>query len=334
MDEAVGARMEIIRRAAGLRPGQRGASAALGNFDGVHRGHQALVAAARAARPEAPLGVVTFEPHPRRHFRPDDPPFRLTTAAERARVLARLGVALLYELRFDAAMAAMDDARFAEEILGDGLGLAHVVVGADFRFGRGRGGTPERLAEHGRRAGFGVSIEPMRGGLGGQWSSTAIREALRRGDCAAAAAALGRWHTVSGRVIEGDKRGRTLGYPTANLDFGEQLVPRYGVYAARVEVHDGPHAGRHDGVASIGERPTFGVNAPNFEVHLLDFAGDLYAAEISAGLVAFLRPEIAYTGPEALIAQMNRDSEAARAALAAAGPAPAAAVAGDRGARR
>ncbi len=308
--------MEIIRGATRLGSGQHGATVALGNFDGVHRGHRVLIAAARAARPEAPLGVVTFEPHPRRHFRPGDPPFRLTTASERARILERAGVTRLYELRFDAALAAMDDESFATGILGAGLGISHVVIGADFRFGRGRAGTPERLAEHGRQAGFGVTIEPMRGGPDGTWSSTAIREALRRGDCAEAAEALGRWHTVSGPVIEGDRRGRLLGYPTANLAFGEQLVPRYGVYAARVEVHDGPRAGLHDGVASIGERPTFGINAPNFEVHLFDFAGDLYGAEISAALVAYLRPEIAYEGPEALIAQMDRDSAEARAVLA------------------
>jgi riboflavin kinase/FMN adenylyltransferase len=185
------------------------------------------------------------------------------------------------------------------------------------------------LAELGPALGFGVAVEPMRAGPGGPFSSSAIRSHLREGRVAEAAAALGRWHTVSGPVIEGDRRGRELGYPTANLAFGDQLVPRFGIYAARVAVHDGNHAGRHDGVASIGERPTFGRNAPNFEVHLFDFAGDLYGAEISAGLVAWLRPEERFASAEALVAQMHRDSLAARSALAESG-APWAGAAGAR----
>jgi riboflavin kinase/FMN adenylyltransferase len=303
----------------GLESGERGATAALGNFDGVHRGHRALLGVARAMVPEAPLGLVTFEPHPRRFFQPDAPPFRLTTADERARILAGLGVARLHELRFDATLAAMEAEDFVSEVLGRGLGLAHLVIGEDFRFGRARRGTAAMLAEEGPRHGFSVTIEPMRGDPAGAFSSSAIRGHLRAGRVVDAAVQLGRWHTVSGTVERGDQRGRLLGYPTANLSFGEQLVPAYGIYAARVRVLDGPHAGEHPGVASIGERPTFGVNAPNFEVHLFDFAGDLYGAGISVALIAHLRGEERFESAEALVEQMDRDSADARRALARAG---------------
>jgi riboflavin kinase/FMN adenylyltransferase len=164
--------------------------------------------------------------------------------------------------------------------------------------------------------GFTVSIQHILKGETDEYSSTAVRVHLEEGRCDAAAAQLGRWHAVSGPVILGDQRGRDLGYPTANLAFGEQIIPRYGIYAARVQVLDGPHAGIHDGVASIGERPTFGVNAPNFEVHLFDFDGDLYGTEISAGLVSYLRGEERFDSAEALTAQMDRDSALARARLA------------------
>src|SRR5690625_2438012 len=165
---------------------------------------------------------------------------------------------------------------------------------------------------------FGLTVHEMVGDEEGEFASTAIRAQLREGRCRDAAAKLGRWHAVTGTVQRGDQRGRTLGYPTANLDFGEQLIPRYGVYASRVTVHDGPHRGIHDGVASIGERPTFGENRPNFEVHLFDFTGDLYGAEISASLVEWLRDEVNFTNLDALIAQMDQDSIEARAALASA----------------
>ncbi|MEL6266542.1 MAG: bifunctional riboflavin kinase/FAD synthetase, partial [Pseudomonadota bacterium] len=289
----------------------------------VHRGHQALIAAARAARPGAPLGVVTFEPHPRDVFRPDGPPFRLTTDAARTRLLEGLGVERLAVIPFTRGLSAMAPARFAGDVLARGLGIAHVAVGADFRFGRGRTGDAAILRALGRVLGFGVSVLALVGDEeaaegGEQFSSTAARAAIREGRLAEAATILGRSHAVEGVVVRGDQRGRHLGYPTANLAFDRQLVPAYGVYAARVAVLEGPHRGVHDGVASIGERPTFGTNAPNFEVHLFDFAGDLYGAPISVELVAFLRGEIAYAGAEALIAQMDRDSAEARQILAGA----------------
>jgi riboflavin kinase/FMN adenylyltransferase len=310
--------MQVIHGFDGLDPGQRGASAALGNFDGVHRGHRALIAeAARAGRPiGAPTGVITFEPHPRRFFQPDAPPFRLTVAAQKARILAGYGVDRLHHLAFDAALAAMPAEDFVARVLAGGLGIRHLVIGEDFRFGKGRKGDALLLRNMSAGLGFTVSIHHILETDEGEYSSTAVRIHLEEGRCAAAAAHLGRWHAVTGRVLAGDRRGHELGYPTANLAFGEQIIPRYGIYASRVTVHDGPHAGRYDGVASIGVRPTFGPHAPNFEVHLFDFAGDLYGAEISAELVSYLRGEARFDGIPALIAQMDRDSAQARSRLA------------------
>jgi riboflavin kinase / FMN adenylyltransferase len=312
--------MRLIEGYRGLAAGDRGASAAIGNFDGVHRGHQVLIADADRARAAtgAPLGVITFEPHPRRHFQPDAPPFRLTLPAEKARVLAGLGVERLFQLRFDASLAGMQAEDFVRDVLAGGLGISHIVVGADFHFGKGRKGDAVLLRRMGAELGFGLTIHDMIGDEAGEFASTALRVLIEQGRCRDAAHQLGRWHTVCGRVVEGDRRGRDLGYPTANLDFGEQLVPRFGVYAAFVTVHDGPHRGQYPGVASIGERPTFGVNRPNFEVHLFDFAGDLYGAEISAGLVSRLRGEERFDTGKALIAQMDRDSAEARAVLSTA----------------
>lgn len=294
----------------------RGATAAMGNFDGVHLGHRALVAAARRAAPDAPLGVVGFDPHPRRFFQPGAPPFLLTAGAEKARRLAALGVDHLYNLPFDRALSAMSPEAFIEDALIAGLGLTHVVVGTDFRFGKGREGDAGFLRSHGARRGLAVTIHPILKGDLGEYGSTAIRVMIEDGRCEDAAKQLGCPHAVSGPVIEGDRRGRDLGYPTANLAFGEQIAPRFGVYAALVTVHDGPHKGRRPGVASIGERPTFGVNAPNFEVHLFDFAGDLYGCEISAALISRLRGEETFGSADDLIAQMNLDAAAAKKALA------------------
>lgn len=308
--------MRIIEGYGNVPADARGASAAIGNFDGVHRGHQVLIEDARAQG--CPLGVVTFEPHPRRLFQPDAPPFRLTTEAEKARLLNALGVDFMYVLPFDRALSSMAAVAFVDDVLCAGLGLRHLVCGADFRFGKGRTGDATLLRQRGAASSMGVTIHDLIGDESGEFASTALRELVAEGRCEEAAAQLGRWHTVSGPVVKGDQRGRDLGYPTANLDFGEQLIPRYGIYAAWVDVHDGPHKGRHAGVVSTGERPTFGVNAPNFEVHLFDFSGDLYGAEISVGLVRFLRDEMAYTGVDTLIAQMDRDSEDARAVLASA----------------
>ncbi|MDT8343947.1 MAG: bifunctional riboflavin kinase/FMN adenylyltransferase, partial [Thermohalobaculum sp.] len=246
----------------------------------------------------------------------DAPPFRLTTPDEKARLIAAAGADRLHVLEFDAALSGMSPEDFARDVIAAGLGLGHVVVGEDFRFGHRRAGDAAMLRRLGQGFGFGVTILHLVGDEAGDFSSTAARVAVEQGSMADAAAILGRWYAVTGQVQVGDRRGRELGYATANLAFGEQILPRFGIYAARVEVLEGPHRGLHDGVASIGIRPTFGVNAPNFEVHLFDFAGDLYGASIAAGLVAFLRPEARFESVAALIAQMDRDSQDARAALA------------------
>lgn len=312
--------MQIVEGYQDLGAAARGAVAAIGNFDGVHKGHQALIASVReeAARLSAPSAVITFEPHPRRYFQPDAPGFRLTSAAEKARILDALGIDLLYILSFDAALAAMPAESFVADVLAGGLGITHLVVGEDFRFGKGRTGDALLLRQMGERLGFGCTIHHLLGDGGAEYSSTAVRVMIEQGRVAEAAAALGRWHSVSGTVIQGDRRGRELGYPTANISLDDLLIPRFGIYAVEVRVHDGPHAGDYTGVASAGERPTFGINAPNFEVHLFDFDGDLYGAELSAGLVAFLRDEVRFESVDALIAQMDRDAAEARSILASA----------------
>ena len=310
--------MERLRSLDDVTDAHRGATLAVGNFDGVHLGHRAVLEQARAARPDAPLGVLTFEPHPREVFRPGDPPFRLMDAETRAHRLEKTGVDLLCELPFEA-VRHMPHETFAEDVLAAGLGAAHVTVGADFRYGKGRGGDVATLRAAGARLGFGVTEARMKlltaGGL--RISSTAIRQALSEGRPADAAAMLGHWHRMEGPVLHGDKRGRELGYPTANLAVEGLHLPRFGVYAVLADVLDGPHAGSYRGAASLGVRPMFGVNRPNLETFLFDFAGDLYGATLSVALVAFLRPEQGFDSVPALVAQMEADCMAARAALEA-----------------
>lgn len=305
-----------------IGPGDRGAAVAMGNFDGVHLGHQSVLALAHAAaaRLGAPFGVVTFEPHPRTFFAPTAPAFRLMAAEARAHRLEKLGVERLYELPFDAALASLDPEAFVADVLDDGLGVAHVVVGADFRFGKGRTGDTATLAALGRARGIGVTIAPLVCDEQGDFSSSAIRAALSEGRPEEAARILGHWHRIEGPVLHGDARGRTLGFPTANLALDGLHPPRFGVYAVLVDVLTGPHRGRYRGVASIGVRPTFGDNRANLEVHLFDFAGDLYGAELSVALVAFQRPELRFDDVGALVGQMEADAEEARARLARAAP--------------
>lgn len=292
----------------------RGGVVAIGNFDGVHRGHQAVIDAAR--RPGVPLGVVTFEPHPRQVFAPDAPPFRLMNAEARRNRLEKLGVDLLFELPFTRDLAALPPESFARDVLAAGLGLSHVVVGADFQFGKGRAGTAETLRAHGQEFGFDVTILPIVGSEDGAISSTAIRQALSLGRVRDAAEMLGHRHRIDGAVLHGEKRGRELGYPTANMAVEGLHLPKLGVYAVKVDVLGGAFAGCYDGVASLGVRPMFGVNAPNFEVHLFDFQGDLYGQHLSVALVDYLRPEARFDGLQALIDQMDEDSRQARALLA------------------
>ncbi len=298
-------------------PEDRGAAVAIGNFDGLHLGHQSVLALARAAAVEqsAPFGVVTFEPHPRAFFAPGAPPFRLMNADARARRLAKLGVEQLYELPFDADLAGLDAEIFLTRVLAEGLGIRHLVAGADFRFGKGRGGDIDLLCARGPALGFDVTIAPLVFDAHGDISSTAIRRALLEGRPEDAARILGHWHRIEGVVQHGDKRGRELGFPTANLWLDGLLLPRFGVYAVVVDVLTGAHKGRHAGAASLGVRPTFGGERPNLETYLLDFNGDLYGAEISVALVAFQRPELKFDRLEDLVVQMRADVERTRALI-------------------
>ena len=307
--------MKIIRDYQFVEPGDRGASAAIGNFDGVHLGHRSVIELARAAAPDAPLGVMTFEPHPRVYFAPDAPPFRLMSRAARASRLAKLGVEFLYELPFNAGLASLSPEEFAARVIRDGLGLAHVVVGADFCFGHKRAGTAADLVAFGAGMGFGVTIAPLIEKGAATVSSTAIREALSAGRTREAAAMLGHWHRIEGPVIGGEQRGRELGYPTANMSIDNLHPPAFGVYAVLVEVLEGPHKGQYHGVASLGVRPMFGDNRPNLETFLFDFSGDLYGTPLSVALVEHLRGEEKFDSVEALIAQMDADSAKARAVL-------------------
>ncbi|KZY33790.1 bifunctional riboflavin kinase/FMN adenylyltransferase [Roseovarius sp. HI0049] len=309
--------MRIIRDFTYLDPADRGASVAIGNFDGVHIGHQSVIEQARAAGDDlgAPLGVLTFEPHPRQYFAPDAPPFRLMNPEARAHRLEKLGVEKLYELNFNAALAGLTPRDFAEKVIRDGLGLSHVVVGADFCFGKGRAGDAADLVAFGREMGFGVTIAELLEGDNGEVSSTAIRNALSDGRPRDAARMLGHWHRIDGPVIGGEQRGRDLGYPTANMSIEGLHPPKFGVYAVLVDVLDGPHKGHYKGAASLGIRPMFDGEVPNLETFIFDFSGDLYSADLSVALVDYLRPEETFDSLEAFIAQMDADCARARAIL-------------------
>ena len=308
--------MRIIRDYTYTTAQDRGATAAIGNFDGVHLGHQSVIDMARAALPEAPLGILTFEPHPREYFAPDAPPFRLMSAEARASRLAKLGVERLYEINFNASLASLSPEAFARSVICDGLGLRHVVVGADFCFGKARAGTAKDLEQFGSEMGFGVTVAALLERSAATVSSTAIRTALSEGRTRDAAAMLGHWHRIEGPVIGGEQRGRQLGYPTANMSIDGLHPPAFGVYAVLVDVLDGPHQGSYHGAASMGVRPMFGKNRPNLETFLFDFSGDLYGATLSVGLVEFLRPEETFDGLDALITQMDADCARARSILA------------------
>lgn len=310
--------MRIVRDYEYIDPDDRGASVAIGNFDGVHLGHMAVIEQTRKVAREngSPLGILTFEPHPREYFAPGAPAFRLMNAEAKVHRLEKLGVDILYQLNFNAALSSLTAEQFACDVLSKGLGLRHVVVGADFCFGKGRMGTAETMVELGRQYGFGVTIAELVSDNGEIFSSTAIRTALSEGRPEDAKRMLGHWHRIDAKVINGDQRGRELGYPTANLSLDGLHLPKFGVYAVLVDVLDGPHKGRYHGAASIGLRPTFGVNIPNLEVFLFDFSGDLYGAAISVALVAFQRPEEKYDSLEDLITQMDADCAESRRILA------------------
>jgi len=302
----------------GLDDADRGAAAAIGNFDGVHIGHQAVIELARmhADSTQAPLGIVTFEPHPREVFAPNTPPFRLMNPETKAHRLAKLGIDVLYQLDFTEKLFGLTPNEFAQDVIADGLGLSHVVIGSDFRFGKGRAGNTADLEAFGAQMGFEVTVAQLVETDGAEVSSTSIRQALTDGRPRDAATMLGHWYRIDGAVLHGEKRGRDLGYPTANMSIAGLHPPRFGVYAVKVDVLTGPHQGTYDGAASLGVRPMFGENLANLETFLFDFSGDLYAEDLSVALVDFLRPELKFDGLDALTAQMADDCVRARDILA------------------
>jgi riboflavin kinase / FMN adenylyltransferase len=290
----------------------RGFSVALGNFDGVHAGHRAVIEGAVAAG--GSLGVATFEPPPRQFFRPDDPPFRIYRPARRNARLVELGAKAVFELPFNADMAAMTDEDFARQVLKDGIGASHVTVGFDFRFGRGRMGDAGRLASLGRALGFGVTVIEKIEALGAKASSTAIRESLIAGEPERAAEILGHDWVVDGVVEHGEKRGRTIGFPTANLHLGDLIHPRHGVYAVRARLA-GEEAWR-GGVANFGRTPTTGIRDPLLETFIFDFDGDIYGQQLEVALVRFLRPELKFDSIDDMVTRMHQDVKDAQAHLA------------------
>lgn len=295
---------------------------ALGNFDGLHKGHAALIGLARdrARATGVPAAVLTFEPHPRNIFVPDGDPFRLTPFRVKQREIARLDVDLLFVQHFDRAFAHKSAESFVDEVLLGAVGLSHIVVGHDCTFGSGRRGNPAMLRDAGAAHGFSVTVvEPVHAPDRAAYSSTHIRQLLRAGKPREAAEQLGRFWEIDGRVMVGDRLGRTIGFPTANLELGEYLRPALGVYAVRVsgDGADDPFARRTiDGVANLGLRPTVGGLEPRLEAHLFDTDTDLYGRHLRVALVEFIRPEQKFAGLDALKAQIAQDAVQARAILA------------------
>jgi riboflavin kinase/FMN adenylyltransferase len=304
-----------------LPEGLRGGVVAIGNFDGVHRGHMAVLdCALEGARAlGVPALVLTFEPHPRAFFRPDEPLFRLTPAPLKARILAGLGVDAVIELPFDAGLAATAPEDFVRTILDDGLAIRRAVTGFDFHFGRNRQGGPAFLMAAGERHGFGVELVEAFCDEGGDTvSSTRIRDLLAAGDASQAAGLLGYRFTVEAEVSHGQKLGRTLGFPTANMVLPDTVALRHGIYAVRLRRPDGS---LHDGVASFGRRPTVEDGGKVLlETFLFDFAGSLYGETCTVSFFGFLRPELKFDGLEPLVGQMRRDAEEAKALLSGVRP--------------
>jgi len=313
--------LRIIRHPNSSAPYERGAVLAMGNFDGLHKGHQALIhhAGEIARGQHLPAAVLTFEPHPRNVFIPGCEPFRLTPFRVKEREIAGLRVDFLFIQHFDAEFAKESAEAFIDEVIVGAIGASHVVVGHDCTFGNRRRGTPVMLREQGAEKGFGVTVvEPVRG-EGAVYSSTHIRELLKAGKPREAAAQLGRFWEIDGRVALGDQRGRTIGFPTANLGLGEYLRPALGVYAVRVsgDGADDPLDRRTiDGVANIGLRPTVGGLVPRLVAHLFDINRDLYGRHLRVALVDFIRPERKFASFDELKHQIAADAQTARDILA------------------
>lgn len=322
--------MRIFRHFEDVPAALRGAVVAIGNFDGVHRGHRALIAEAKvqAEARKSPLAVLTFEPHPQEFFRllhrggglaPAAPEcFRLTPLRTKARLLADLGVDVLFALTFDQEMASRTPQDFVLNVLISGLGISGVVVGHDFEFGQKRAGNLATLSYMGEMEGFSVTaFDTVTASGDEKISSTLIRQLLKQAKAEEAARLLGHPWSIEARVEHGDARGRTMGFPTANMHLGHCLAPAYGVYAVRVDILEGDRAvGRHDGVANFGIRPMYQVNVPLMETHLFDFDGDLYGKYLSVELIQYIRPEARFPSLEALIAQIRTDAAKAREILA------------------
>jgi riboflavin kinase / FMN adenylyltransferase len=317
--------MRIFRHFEDVPAVFQGAVVAIGNFDGVHRGHQALIAQARALAEErkSALAVLAFEPHPAEFFRPRPDSIRLTPLRSKARLLAELGVDAMFALTFDESMAKRSAADFVRDVLVKGLGLSGAVVGPDFEFGQGRGGNVATLSYMGEMEGFSVTCFDMvtaakiAGDAAEKISSTRIRTSLKSAMPEEAARLLGRWWAVEARVEHGDARGRQMGFPTANMHLGHCLAPAFGVYAVRVTILENEKpVGRHDGVANFGIRPMYQIDVPLMEAHLFDFDGDLYGKHLSVELISYIRPEAKFASLDALIAQIGVDAATARKILA------------------
>ncbi len=306
--------MLITRGFDSVRTAGRGCVVAIGNFDGLHLGHQAILAtlAQRSREAELPAAVLTFEPHPREYFAPLAPPARLMRLRDKAELLEAAGVSMLRVLRFDAALSAWDGVTFIERVLDGALGAKRVVIGTGFRFGRGRGGDVELLRAEGAQRGFDVDELPPQELDGARVSSTRVRMALAAGRLAEAKALLGRDYRISGRVIAGERLGRKLGFPTANIRLRRRVSPVAGIFAVRVS---GAGADRLPGVASIGTRPTVGGSEWLLEVHLFDFERDLYRRRLAVDLIAKLRDEVHYPDLATMTEQMHQDAERARELL-------------------
>ena len=311
--------MKTLHNYADLAPEDKGAVIALGNFDGLHRGHQAVIARAKAIADDlgAPLGIGLFRPHPYRFFKPDAPAFRLMTPRVREMTMRELGVDRLYEIPFDVCLRDMDDTQFVETVLHQGLGIRHVLVGEDYGFGKNRCGNVESLTRLCAARGIGVTAVSPVGlhALYGKYGSTEIRKALQAGDVFHAQHMLSRPWQVDGVVQQGQQRGRTINFPTANLDFGDLVRPKFGVYVVEVRI-----AGEDQwrpAVANTGNRPTVGGEEARLEVHLLDFDRDLYGQLIDVRFRSFVRAEQKFESFDALKNQIMRDADSARLILQA-----------------
>ena len=306
--------MRIVHGTDDVPVSARGAALAIGNFDGVHRGHRALIEATleEARRLGTKAGAVVFEPHPREYFQPDKPHFRLTPLPLKLQLLEQFGLDVAVVLAFDASLAGLTADAFIARVLVDALAARQVVVGYDFRFGKGRGGDPESLRRTGDALGFGVTVIGQVAQAGEVFSSSAIRAELAQGDVEGAAQMLGWWWRVTGEVRGGAKRGTGLGYPTANIALAHGTALAHGIYAVRVRADGRSYAG----AAYLGTRPTFDDGAPVLEVFLFDFDGDLYGREIEVEFIDFIRPDRRFEGAAALQAQMDSDCARAREILA------------------